>query len=410
MTDDEITDDHEPEGPDKDGSEGDATGNSGEPKTRRRRRQRPFPASSFKQASELAEAMLEIGGGAREVRRVTLFDHLGRSPESGHSRQLVTNSSRYGITEGSYAAETLTLTEDGLQSVNPDISPRERARAQYKLAIDGIPPFKSLYERFSGNKLPAQQVMRDFLTGEQDMSEEEAKEAVELFILNAREIGLIQTLSGAERILTLDHMLDELPGANARKPHIELTANGPGSATVEPPSRVTTVATGDLHKTCFYVTPIGEEGSEHRLHADLLLGQIVEPAIDELGMDLTVVRADKMTQPGMISQQILQHVLGARLVVADLSFHNPNVFYELAIRHATKLPTVLISRTAERVPFDIADLRVVFLDMTDIYTFVPQMEAWRAELTQHARQALEHPDAAVTPITLLGGAFGSDNA
>jgi hypothetical protein len=100
--------------------------------------------------------------------------------------------------------------------------------------------------------------------------------------------------------------------------------------------------------------------------------------------------------------------LGARLVVADLSFHNPNVFYELAIRHATKLPTVLISRTAERVPFDIADLRVVFLDMNDIYTFVPQMEAWRAELTQHARQALEQPDAAVTPITLLGGAFGGN--
>lgn len=80
------------------------------------------------------------------------------------------------------------------------------------------------------------------------------------------------------------------------------------------------------------------------------------------------------------------------------------VFYELAIRHATRLPTVLLSRTAERVPFDIADLRVVRLDMTDIYAFVPKMEAWRAELPQHARQAIEQPDAAVTPITLLGGA------
>jgi hypothetical protein len=46
--------------------------------------------------------------------------------------------------------------------------------------------------------------------------------------------------------------------------------------------------------------------------------------------------------------------------------------------------------------------------MTDLYTFVPQIEAWRAELTQHARQALEHPDAAVTPITLLGGVFDND--
>ena len=354
--------------------------------------------------------MLELGGGAREVRRVTLFDHLGRSPESGHSRQAVTNSARYGLTEGSYQAETLALTDDGLKAVNPDASPRERGRAQFKLAVDGIPPFKALYERFAGNKLPAQQVMRDFLTDEHDLSEEDAKEAVELFILNAREIGLIRMLSGAERILTLDHMLDELPTAGDSRvpPKGVAGANGVGMpGAVAPVNRAKSLPAGDLDKTCFYITPIGDDGSEQRRHADLLLGQIVEPAIDELGIELAVVRADMMTQPGMISQQILQHVLGARLVVADLSVHNPNVFYELAIRHATKRPTVLISRTAERIPFDIADLRVVRLDMTDIYTFVPQMEAWRAELTQHARQALEHPDAAVTPITLLGATFGT---
>jgi hypothetical protein len=272
-------------------------------KPRRRRTMRPFPASSFKQASELAEAMLEIGGGARDVRRVTLFDHLGRSPESGHSRQAVTNSARYGLTEGGYQAETLTLTEYGLKAVNPDASPRERARAQFHLAVDSIPPFKALYERFAGNKLPAQQVMRDFLTGEQDMSEEDAKEAVELFILNAREIGLIQTLSGAERILTLDHMLDELPKAADVKVGVETngSGNGAGAQTaMAPVTRITPAPAGDLDKICFYVTPIGEEGSEQRKHADLLLGQIVEPAIEELGMDLVVVRADQMTQPGMI--------------------------------------------------------------------------------------------------------------
>lgn len=291
------------------------------PESRRRRAVRPFPAASFRQACELAEAMLEIGGGASEVRRVTLFDHLGRSPESGPSRQAVTNSARYGLTEGSYQAETLTLTHDGMRAVNLDASPRERARAQFNLAIDGIPPFKALYERFSGNKLPSQQVMRDFLVGEQDISEEDAKEAVELFIVNAREIGLIQTLSGAERILTLDHMLDDLPQATGVRTPPEFSGSGNGDGVpAAAVSRITPGPTGDLEKSCFYITPIGEAGSEQRKHADLLLGQIVEPAIEELGLDLAVVRADKMTQPGMISQQILQHVLGARLVVADLSF------------------------------------------------------------------------------------------
>jgi hypothetical protein len=385
---------------------------AGKAKTRPRRRRsvRPFPASSFKEASELAEAMVEIAGGAREVRRITLFDHLGRSPESGPSRQAVTNSARYALTEGSYQAEAITLTDDGLAAVSSDASPRERARARFHLAVEGIPPFKALYDRFSNNRLPAQQVMRDFLISEHDLSDEDAKEAVELFIVNARDIGLLRTLSGAERIVTLDHMLDLLPASTDANANGQ---SGSNDAAREPvltaSSRVASAPTGDLATTCFYITPIGEQGSEQRQHADLLLGQIVEPAIEELGLNLAVVRADKMTQPGMISQQILQHVLGARLIVADLSFHNPNVFYELAIRHATKLPTVLISRTAERVPFDIADLRVVRLDMSDIYSFVPQMEAWRAELTQHARQALEQPDAAITPITLLGGAFGALN-
>lgn len=375
---------------------------------RPRRSSRSFPVASFRQSAELAEAMVEIAGGARQVRRVTLFDHLGRSPESGPSRQLVTNSSRYGLTEGGYQAETLTLTEDGLKAASPESSPRERARAQFRLAIGKIEPFNALYERFAGSKLPAQQVMRDFLIGDHAMSEEDAKEAVELFILNARDIGLVQTLSGAERILTQEHMLDELPAAPVAGASLRSGDADPvdvGEASSVQPRPTGPVPVGDLRKTCFYITPIGEDGSDERRHADLLLGQIVEPAIDALGLDLVVVRADQMTQPGMISSQILQHVLGARLVIVDLSFHNPNVFYELAIRHATGLPTVLMSRTADRIPFDIADLRVVRLDMSDLYSFVPQMEAWRAELTQHARQAVENPEAAVTPITLLGATF-----
>ncbi|MCB0879447.1 MAG: hypothetical protein KDC46_10785 [Thermoleophilia bacterium] len=381
-----------------------APSKNGKPATKaapakRSRKRKSFPSTSFEQALELAEAMVEIAGGAREVRRVTLFDHLGRAPESGPSRQSVTNSGKYGLTEGSYSAETLRLTDDGLAAVSADVLPRERARARYRLAIEGIPVFRALFERFSGAKVPSQQVMRDFLVSDHATSAEDAKEAVEVFILNARYIGAIKTLSGAERILTLDHMLDELPSAG-QQPAALPTGDDGSHPVSKSTTRAASVVTSDLKHACFYIAPIGEEGSDVRKHSDLILGQIVEPAIEELGLDLRVVRADKLTQPGMISKQIMDHVYGARLVVADLSYHNPNVFYELAIRHSTRLPTVLISRTADRVPFDIADLRVVRLDMTDLYSFVPSIEAWRAELTQHARQALENPDAAITPVTL----------
>lgn len=106
---------------------------------RRKRTVRPFPASSFKEACELAEAIMQISGGAREVRRITLFDHLKRSPDSGSSRQSVTNSARYGLTTGSYTAEMLKLTDDGFAAVNPEASSRERVRAQFRLAIEGTP-------------------------------------------------------------------------------------------------------------------------------------------------------------------------------------------------------------------------------------------------------------------------------
>lgn len=219
--------------------------------------------------------------------RITLFDHLDRSPESGPSRQAVTNSARYGLTEGGYQADALTLTDDGIKAVSPDASARDRARAQFRLAIERTPAFNALYERFSGNKLPAQQVMRDFLTGEHKLSEEDAMEAVELFIVNARDIGLLRTLSGAERILTLDHLLDLLPASPASPdrpatPSAPLSVAAVGRSSAPPSTEV------DLTRVCFLVTPIGEEGTEQRKHADLILGQIIEPAIEALGLGLTV--------------------------------------------------------------------------------------------------------------------------
>jgi len=47
-----------------------------------------------------------------------------------------------------------------------------------------------------------------------------------------------------------------------------------------------------------------------------------------------------------IGKQVLEHILRSRLVIADLSFHNPNVFYELCLSHVARLPTVQIIRNS----------------------------------------------------------------
>src|SRR6476469_9999329 len=81
-----------------------------EAKKRRTRKQRSFPASTFEEALELPLAIQRISGGTK-VRRLTLFEQLDKSPESGPSRQMITNSARYGLTTGSYKAEYLELTQ-----------------------------------------------------------------------------------------------------------------------------------------------------------------------------------------------------------------------------------------------------------------------------------------------------------
>ena len=84
--------------------------------------------------------------------------------------------------------------------------------------------------------------------------------------------------------------------------------------------------------------------------------------------------------------------------MADLSFHNPNVFYEVALRHATGRPTIHLIRSTDRIPFDIDQFRTIRIDTSDLYSFVPQIETYRAEIATHARRALDEKAEAVNPL------------
>jgi hypothetical protein len=110
---------------------------------------------------------------------------------------------------------------------------------------------------------------------------------------------------------------------------------------------------------------------------------------------------DKIAEPGMITSHILEHIKKSRLVVADLSLLNPNVFYEMALRHAVKLPIVQIIRKADRLPFDVNQVNSVVIDNTDIYTFTPAIETYRSQVTTLARRALEDPEHVGNPISVF---------
>jgi hypothetical protein len=114
-------------------------------------------------------------------------------------------------------------------------------------------------------------------------------------------------------------------------------------------------------KPCFVISPIGQPGSEIREHADDVFNFIIKPACERAGFEAS--RADHDTRPGMITEQMYDSILDSDLLIAVLSFHNPNVFYEIAIAEAAARPLILMIRESEAIPFDVKDRRILPYDL-----------------------------------------------
>lgn len=120
----------------------------------------------------------------------------------------------------------------------------------------------------------------------------------------------------------------------------------------------------DKKLTCFIVCPIGDDRSEIRKRSDQVKKYIIDPAVEPLGYE--TMRADLTDESGQITTQIVTQLLNADLIIADLTGHNPNVFYELAIRHAFGKPFIQIGDKSERIPFDVAGQWSVLFDHKDL--------------------------------------------
>jgi hypothetical protein len=360
----------------------------------RTRASRPYPASSFSEALPLAEAIHRYASGQR-VRRLTLLKQMDKRPTSSSTQMLITNSGKYGITTGSYAAEWLSLTDTGSLASYPGPLTKRKFKAQFQLAIEGIVPFSALYTEYRGKRLPNHEVMKDLLK-DHNIPDEHLQECVDTFVVNAKDMNLIQTIAGSEMLLPVEQVVDELPeeqipGAQA------LAQVSPAAAEAEAERALQPEKT-EWSAICFVITAIAEEGSEQRKHSDLMLNSLIEPALKEF--NLRVVRADKIGSAGMITSQVLEHVMRSRLAVVDLSFHNPNAFYEMAIRHACALPVVQITRKIDKPPFDVNQVRTVIIDTTDVYTLVPKLETYRSEIATQVRAALADEKTG-NPITVF---------
>ncbi len=122
-------------------------------------------------------------------------------------------------------------------------------------------------------------------------------------------------------------------------------------------------------KTCFVIMPIGDqEFGNMKLTGEVLkqrYDDLIKEAILKADPSIEVLRADEVSMPGPITTEILTRIMHSDLVVADVTYPNPNVFYELGLRHACRVGTIIIrDRNGPKSPFDIAHLRHIEYENT----------------------------------------------
>lgn len=113
-------------------------------------------------------------------------------------------------------------------------------------------------------------------------------------------------------------------------------------------------------KDCFIITPIGANNSETFRKADGLIRSVLKPVLKEHGFN--ALPAYEIDANGSITKQIIQHIVNDELVIANLTGLNPNVMYELAIRHSFKKKVITMAELGTKLPFDITDQRTIFYE------------------------------------------------
>jgi len=114
--------------------------------------------------------------------------------------------------------------------------------------------------------------------------------------------------------------------------------------------------------------------------------QVYRPTCADNGLDCW--RVDEAPGPGSITKDIINGIIDAELLIADLSSRNANVFYELGIAHAVGNKTVMTAQSTEDIPFDIGNYRVIVYEQTisGAQTLHAQLDAAIKEVLRRPRQ------------------------
>ncbi len=154
-----------------------------------------FPKHSLKDALRIAESIKDNNAG-NPYDRLDLAKSLNYSPSSGLFRSLISASSKFGLTSGSYSADKIALTSLGTRLVSPT-SDEEHKQALNE-SLFTIPLYEKFFTKFDKNKVPREDLLRNTLTRDFAIPTEDAKACYDMILKDAKELGIVTTIKGVE--------------------------------------------------------------------------------------------------------------------------------------------------------------------------------------------------------------------
>lgn len=293
-----------------------------------------FPRATLEQALRISYAIKEHNGGnpwaPEEIRKA-----IGASTGGNAYFYLTAASRDYGLTIGTSAAEKVELAELGREIV---YAPNPEKERELKLrSFLNIDVFKRVLEYYKGSNLPEMKYLGNTLQKEFDLAPETHEEFSRIFRENCQYLGITSGLPPS---------IESSPGTEP-----EVATTPPGTVTLAEPG-------GDSKLTAFVVMPFVERDPKHApgFFAELLRSLITPAA---RGANFTVKTANRQGSD-LIQSTIMNDLIEADLVIADLTEHNPNVMFELGVRMAEDKPVVLIKAQGTGPLFNVNNMLRVF--------------------------------------------------
>lgn len=292
-----------------------------------------FPKNTLEDAIKIARAIEEQNAG-NPMRPEMLAKAVGyNSVADWRFLDLLRSASQYGIVTGSGKKSPVGLTDIGRDIVAPS-SPSARPRG-LREAFRTVEDFRKVEDFYQGKKLPEDEFFENTLHREFAIPRERLKAFVETFTGN----------------LNYLHAFTPDPTAPGPKLESELRPREP-----DIPSAIEPGSGRQFLDTCFVMMPFGP-------WMDAYYREVYVPAIREAGME--PVRADELFSTGSVIEQIWEQISRAKVLLADLTDKNANVFYELGLAHAANKPVVFTTGSLDDVPFDLRHLRIAVYDIRD---------------------------------------------